>query len=126
DGTPVDSLANMRPADIWMITTPDRYIADSCRSVAASDLLRTGDIVFHCSGSMTSTEFAPASGRGSHVASVHPLKTFADPRDAVRTFTGTHCVIEGDGAALEVLEPAFERIGGRISQIDPKFKTVYH
>jgi predicted short-subunit dehydrogenase-like oxidoreductase (DUF2520 family) len=44
----------------------------------------------------------------------------------VRTFVGTPCAAEGDRAALQVLVPAFERIGGRVSEIDPRFKTIYH
>ncbi|HET7160201.1 MAG TPA: DUF2520 domain-containing protein, partial [Burkholderiales bacterium] len=58
--------------------------------------------------------------------SVHPLKSFADPRDAVRSFTGAYCAAEGAREALETLKPAFERIGARISEIDAQFKTIYH
>lgn len=126
DGNPVDAVKDMRAADVWMITTPDREIVSTCANLAAAGRLRTGDIVFHCSGSMSSRELAPAVALGALVASAHPLKTFADARDAVRTFSGTHCAVEGDGGALEVLQPALERIGGRISLIDPKFKTIYH
>ena len=45
------------------------------------------------------------------VASVHPLKSFADPATAVANFAGTWCVMEGMPAALAVLQPAFEQIG---------------
>jgi predicted short-subunit dehydrogenase-like oxidoreductase (DUF2520 family) len=44
----------------------------------------------------------------------------------VRTFEGTYCAAEGDAAALDVLVPAFEAIGGRIVRIDPAAKTLYH
>jgi predicted short-subunit dehydrogenase-like oxidoreductase (DUF2520 family) len=126
DGAAVAAPENMRPADVWMITTPDRSIVQSAEKIAAARLVRAGDIVFHCSGSMSSGELGSASALGAAVASVHPLKSFADPREAVRTFPGTYCAIEGDRAALDVLVPAFERIGGRISEIDPRFKTIYH
>ena len=126
DGRPVPSAGEMHPADVWMITTPDRMIVASCEALAASGVLRAGDIVFHCSGATPSGELQAAAQAGCAIASVHPLKSFADPRDAVRTFTGTHCAIEGDAAALEVLKPAFERIGGLVSELDPRFKTIYH
>lgn len=126
DGKPASALDSMRAADVWMVTTPDREIAGSAGKLAAAGLLREGDIVFHCSGSLTSGDLAPAAARGAFAASVHPLKSFADPRDAVRTFSGTYCAAEGDAAALEVLGPAFARIGGRLSHIDPQFKMVYH
>lgn len=126
DGMPADAIDAMRPADIWMLTTPDREIAASCQALVSSRLLRKGDVVFHCSGSLSSTELAPARTLGASAASVHPLKTFADAADAVRTFAGTYCAAEGDAPALEVLIPAFERIGGRVSRIDARYKTVYH
>jgi predicted short-subunit dehydrogenase-like oxidoreductase (DUF2520 family) len=126
DGKPARDIAMMRSADVWMLTTPDRHIAPSSNQLASCGLLRPGDIVFHCSGSMSSAELEAAAAAGASTASVHPLKTFADPREAVSTFAGTYCASEGERAALEVLNPAFERIGGRVSEIDPRFKTIYH
>jgi predicted short-subunit dehydrogenase-like oxidoreductase (DUF2520 family) len=126
DGKPTRDIATMRSADVWMLTTSDRYIAPSSNQLASSGLLRPGDIVFHCSGSMSSAELDAAARAGASTASVHPLKTFADAREAVSTFAGTYCASEGERAALEVLNPAFERIGGRVSEIDPRFKTIYH
>lgn len=120
-GNPVSASDVMRAADVWMITTPDREIAMCAARLAG--LGRPGDVVFHCSGSLASSALAAAGGR---VASVHPLKSFADPREAARSFAGTCCAAEGDSGALEVLVAAFERIGGHVSTIDPQFKTVYH
>jgi predicted short-subunit dehydrogenase-like oxidoreductase (DUF2520 family) len=109
-----------------MITTPDRAIVTAVRDIAATGTLRREDVVFHCSGSLPSAELEAAIRLGTSVASIHPLKSFAEPAEAVRTFAGTPCAAEGDHAALQVLVPAFERIGGRVSEIDPRFKTVYH
>lgn len=126
EGRAVSALKSMRAADIWMLTPPDSEIAACCSALAASGLLRKGDIVFHCSGALSSEELAPAAGHGALIASVHPLKSFAEPRAAVDSFARTWCAAEGDRAALAVLRPAFERIGGRIAEIDPQFKPVYH
>jgi predicted short-subunit dehydrogenase-like oxidoreductase (DUF2520 family) len=126
EGAAVAALDAMRAADVWMITTPDRAIVPTVREIADAGLLRSGDVVFHCSGSLPSAELEPATDRRARVASVHPLKSFADPAEAVRTFVGTPCAAEGERGALQVLVPAFERIGGRVSEIDPRFKTIYH
>jgi predicted short-subunit dehydrogenase-like oxidoreductase (DUF2520 family) len=126
EGTPVAALGAMRPADVWMITTPDRAIVTVARDIAATGMLRRENVVFHCSGSLASAELEAAIRLGIPVASIHPLKSFAEPAEAVRTFAGTPCAAEGDRAALQVLVPAFERIGGRVSEIDPRFKTIYH
>jgi predicted short-subunit dehydrogenase-like oxidoreductase (DUF2520 family) len=89
-------------------------------------VLRPGDVVFQCSGSLPSSELKAVAPQDVYVGSVHPLKSFAETAEAVRTFAGTPCAAEGDRAALQVLVPAFERIGGRVSEIDPRFKTIYH
>ena len=125
-GRAVDALADMRRADVWMLTPPDDQIVACCAALAATGLLAPGNVVFHCSGALPSRDLAAATARGAAVASVHPLKSFADSAIAARTFEGTYCAAEGDAAALAVLRPAFERIGARVSGIEPEFKTIYH
>ncbi len=125
-GRAVGAIAQMQSADVWMLTPPDDQIATCCATLAGSGLLKPDNIVFHCSGALPSRDLAPAAALGAYVASVHPLKSFADSATAERTFSGTYCAAEGDAAALAVLRPAFEHIGGIVSDIDPGFKTVYH
>lgn len=125
-GRATDTLGAMRSADVWMLATPDGAIAPAAAQLAASGLLRAGDVVFHCSGALPSSEMRSVIMAGVPVASVHPLKSFADPQDAVRTFAATHCAMEGEPAALTLLKPAFEHIGARVTEIDPRFKTIYH
>jgi predicted short-subunit dehydrogenase-like oxidoreductase (DUF2520 family) len=125
-GRAVGSLEEMHPAEAWMLTPPDAKILHCCEALAASGRLRPGDVVFHCSGSLASLELASAARCGASVASAHPLKSFADAGDAVRTFDGTYCAAEGDATALAALRPAFEGIGARVSEIAPQHKTIYH
>lgn len=125
-GRAVGAVTEMRAADIWMLTVPDDQIADCCTRLAESGRLAAGNIVFHCSGALPSSELARAAARGAHVASVHPLRSFADPVTAVQTFAGTYCVAEGNAGAIAELRPAFERIGASVFEIDPALKTIYH
>jgi predicted short-subunit dehydrogenase-like oxidoreductase (DUF2520 family) len=126
-GRAVKSVGEMNPADVWLIATPDTYIVGACGAVAEDGTLRPGDIVFHCSGAMAAADLRPATATaGARVASVHPLKSFADAADAKATFPGTYCVAEGDEHALQVLHPAFERIGARVITIDAVAKPLYH
>ena len=120
------AIENLRPADGWMLTLPDAQIAAGCEALVAAGLLRPGAVVFHCSGSLSSSELAAAAAAGAAIASIHPLKSFADPGAATAAFAGTWCAAEGDRAALELLRPAFERIGARVSEIAPEQKTLYH
>lgn len=119
-------IAAMRAAGFWMLAPPDDRIEAACSALAAGGALSAGNIVFHCSGALPSGVLSAAAARGALIASVHPLKTFADAAIAVRTFSGTHCAAEGDAAALSALKPAYERIGARVFQIDARAKTLYH
>lgn len=61
-----------------------------------------------------------------HVASVHPVRSFADPMSVCNNFVGTICSAEGDQQALAILTPAFTAIGAKMVTIDPDNKLLYH
>ena len=124
-GAPAATLAGMRPARVWLLAVNDDQIAPVCAALAAAHDLR-GAVIFHCSGAKASSELQAARDAGALVASVHPIRSFADPGKVAREFGGTFCGIEGDAQALTVLAPAFEAIGARLVAIDPAAKTVYH
>lgn len=124
-GRACDEMAQMRPARVWMLAVGDDAIAPACAALARSQPL-AGSIVFHCSGAKASGELAAAVDAGAFVASVHPVRSFADPEAVAGAFAGTWCGVEGDPEALAVLEPAFASIGAQLVRIDPAAKTVYH
>lgn len=125
-GRAVRVLRDMRAANFWLLAPPDTAIATVATALAATGQVRKGDVVFHCSGSQASSLLAPLAASGALIASVHPLKSFADPAAAVQSFKGTYCAAEGDAAALAVLTPLFEQLGARVAMIDPAGKTLYH
>jgi len=124
-GRACDTPAHMRSARVWMLAVGDDAIGPACAQLAASGQL-AGAVVFHCSGAKASSELQAARAAGAFVASVHPVRSFADPEAVAAHFAGTFCGIEGDPEALAVLEPAFTAIGARLVHIDPSAKTVYH
>jgi predicted short-subunit dehydrogenase-like oxidoreductase (DUF2520 family) len=124
-GRAAGSLGQMRPASAWMLAVGDDQIAAACAQLARSQPL-AGALVFHCSGAKDSSELAAAADAGAHTASVHPVRSFADPDAVAAAFDGTFCGIEGDRQALAGISPAFEAIGARLVPIDAAAKTVYH
>jgi predicted short-subunit dehydrogenase-like oxidoreductase (DUF2520 family) len=124
-GQACTTLVQMRPARVWMLAVGDDAIVPACEALAARGQL-AGAVVFHCSGAKASGELQAARAAGAHVASVHPVRSFADPQAVAADFAGTFCGIEGDAQALALLEPAFAAIGARLVRIDPAAKTVYH
>lgn len=124
-GCAAGSIAAMRPARVWLLAVSDDQIAPACAALAEAHDLQ-GAVVLHCSGARASTELQAARARGALVASVHPIRSFADPDAVARDFGGTFCGIEGDAGALALLIPAFEAIGAHTVAIDAAAKTVYH
>ena len=125
-GCPASRITQLPHADIYLIATPDDQIAGSCAALAASGNLSATSIVFHCSGALTSSVLDAASRAGAAVASVHPIRSFAQPRQAVANFAGTRCGVEGDLAALEVLSDCFTAIGAQFVPIKAEQKVLYH
>jgi predicted short-subunit dehydrogenase-like oxidoreductase (DUF2520 family) len=121
-----ERIAAMAPAPLWLIGTGDDAIAPTAQALAASGVLRAGDIVFHVSGATPSAALSACAQRGALTASVHPVKNFSDPAVAAQTFAGTWCGCEGEAGALAVLEPAFEALGARLFRIDARYKALYH
>ncbi|MDK2124771.1 Rossmann-like and DUF2520 domain-containing protein [Parachitinimonas caeni] len=118
------TLPELPAADFTLLAVSDDQLASVCIQIAPQ--LRAGSVVFHCSGSQSSEVLLPAQQRGAVVASVHPLRSFADPAAAVAGFAGTFCACEGDAKAMALLGPMFDRIGARRFAIDPSAKVLYH
>ena len=125
-GRPLQGWDELTAADATLIGTPDGDIAASCEALAQGGLFAPGQVVFHCSGALPSTVLRMAAENGAAIASVHPIKSFADPQHTVGHFAGTWCGIEGDTTALALLEPACRAIGAIPVAIDPEFKSIYH
>lgn len=122
-GRALTDMAAMRDADCWMLAVTDDQIAPACARLASGRSL-AGTVVFHCSGAKSSAELQGAAG--AFAASVHPIRSFADPEQVAASFSGTFCGIEGDARALGLLAPALESIGARAVPINAAAKTVYH
>jgi predicted short-subunit dehydrogenase-like oxidoreductase (DUF2520 family) len=118
-------LDTMRHADAVMLAVSDDQIEPVCASLAGAGAL-DGVLVFHCSGARSSAALQAAADKGALTASVHPVRSFADPASVARDFAGTWCGVEGDPRALALLEPALAAIGARAVAIDAAAKTVYH
>jgi len=125
-GRPVSGYAEMRPTDSYLIAAADDAIPGCAVSLVASGLVRPGTMVFHLSGALPSSVLVSVAELGGLVASVHPVKSFADPLDSVEDFAGTWCGIEGEAEAVASLSDVFSAIGARIFSVDTRFKAVYH
>jgi predicted short-subunit dehydrogenase-like oxidoreductase (DUF2520 family) len=117
--------AGLHPADVYLLAVSDDQIVPACAALAAAVPL-AGAVVFHCSGALASDQLQAARAAGALVASVHPIRSFADVDAVAAGFAGTWCGVEGDAGALAILNPALEAIGARPVAIAASAKTVYH
>lgn len=125
-GRGVRRLDDLRPAQVWLIATPDAAIVDAVDALVGAERVAAGNVVVHLSGATSSLTMVSAIESGAHVGSFHPLKTFADPGLAAASFTGTYVALEGDKKALKILRLALRKIGGRVFEIEPEQKVLYH
>jgi predicted short-subunit dehydrogenase-like oxidoreductase (DUF2520 family) len=96
-------------AGLVFVTVPDDAIAGAVRGLPGTRI--------HCAGGLD------ARSAGTE-GSFHPLKSFADPALAARTFAGTPIAVEGPAARK--LERVARAIGGVPFRIRPGGKVAYH
>ncbi len=125
-GKAVARLADMRPAPLWLLATPDAQLAQVALDLARKQRDAPPAMAFHCSGALASTTLAPLTALGWQVASAHCILSFASPAVAVAQFAGTPCALEGDPGLVAALQPAFETIGARCFTIASADKLLYH
>jgi predicted short-subunit dehydrogenase-like oxidoreductase (DUF2520 family) len=152
-GRVFDSMADLPPAELWLITSPDTAIATVAQQLAAhlpaqakgahkaaqqsstQPGPQTGlplphssvtPIALHCSGFTASDALAPLQALGWAVASAHPVRSFADPASAAARFKGTPVALEGDARACELARRLFEASGGQCFVIAREAKPLYH
>lgn len=126
EGRAFASINELPKADIYFITTKDDLIEEIANKLQTENILQQGAIVLHCSGSLSSDVLSKVKESKCYVASIHPIKSFANTIQSVSTFAGTYCAFEGDKEAISILVPIFEKIGGIPFPIEKESKKIYH
>ncbi len=105
-------------AALTLICVPDGEI----ERVAKTLRMPPGGVAAHTCASFGREVLRPLRPAGS----LHPLRSFADPRTAAAGFPGTACAIDGDAAAAKVLLRFARAIGGTPLRVRPGGKALYH
>ncbi|MDC7714854.1 DUF2520 domain-containing protein [Vogesella sp. LYT5W] len=125
-GMALTDLAALPAVDITLLAVPDGEIAAVAAALAEAEVIAAGSVVCHASGVGEAALLAPLAARGVYCASLHPAFSFADPARAVAGFAGTRCALEGDVAALPLLQSLAADIGGVPFVLAPGGKAAYH
>lgn len=119
-------INELKYADIYFIATPDDLIVSTCAEIIATLSSEQHPIFVHCSGALPSSILHGVITDGCYAASVHPVKSFAEPEQAAKTFAGTYCGLEGSKTAVDTLKSIFESLDANCFDINPEKKVHYH
>jgi predicted short-subunit dehydrogenase-like oxidoreductase (DUF2520 family) len=126
-------------ADLIVIATPDRAIAETARALArfggSGSARRSrvkknaggtwrGKIVLNTSGALSSDILRPLALRGAAIGSLHPLQTFSGR--TTPSLSGSTCVMEGSTGALRMARRICRELGGVPLVLPPSRKAAYH
>jgi len=127
-GQAIHDFTELEPADAFFLAAPDDSLASLAQQLAATGMIVEGAVCFHASGALPSSVLKPVAAAGALVASLHPLKSFADAAASADSLAGTPCVIEGAQEACDLLSEAVRAIGGQpiALRMSTRAKAIYH
>lgn len=121
-----DLVAVAKKADIVFITTSDNAIEDTCKKIASEGGFNPETIVFHTCGALPSDILRSAKKNGAYIASIHPLQSLANVKEAVKSLLGSYFCIEGDETALSVAREIVTSLNGKEITLKVNKKALYH
>lgn len=125
-GRGVSHLAEMEPADAWLIGTGDDQIADVAQSLADTAKNLEGSLVFHLAGRFGLDVLEPLNTGRISLAALHPVRSLSGSGLPLTDFAGTACVAEGSDSALAALQPLVTSIGGHWLPVAAIDRGLYH
>jgi len=113
--------------EITLLTLSDDAIESLCSEIAQQNLFRSGAIVAHCSGALSSDILSSAKANQETIlASMHPLQTFPNITSSLKRMEGTYCYYEGEIEAREPITQLIKDLGMNAVEIDKEAKALYH
>ncbi|HVI72963.1 MAG TPA: Rossmann-like and DUF2520 domain-containing protein [Pyrinomonadaceae bacterium] len=120
------NLGLLRPADLFLITTPDDQIAHVASELSRLETTRARaqkPTALHTSGALSAEVLAPLRKRGWSTGSIHPLISVSGSTTAL---DGAFWSVEGDKTALRVGKTIVRDLGGKSFSIRSEDKPLYH
>jgi predicted short-subunit dehydrogenase-like oxidoreductase (DUF2520 family) len=125
-GRAAASIVEMAPAPYWLIGTGDEQIEGAAALLARQGRYLEGSVAFHLCGRHGIEILQPLEDAGCLVAAVHPVRSLTHSNITIGDFTGTACVAEGGGQALDALRGLFSGIGGEWLPVSRLDRGLYH
>lgn len=116
-------------SDLLVLAVPDDALAGLVRGLAATDSLRSGQILVHTSGASGVEVLAPAAEAGVLPLALHPAMTFTGRAEDVERLSSTCTVVTapaGDEAGWSVAEALALELGTEPVRIAEESRELYH
>jgi predicted short-subunit dehydrogenase-like oxidoreductase (DUF2520 family) len=113
-------------ADCIIIATGDDAIVSACDEISRRGAVTAGKKVIHLSGAGGLDLLAAASRAGAHVASIHPIQSFAHVEGAIKSIPGSTFGITADEAIKDWSVRLVRDLGGNPFFIAEEDKPLYH
>ena len=115
-----------RPADVGTaqlvaLAAPDGSVANVAAALAPR--LKRGQVVFHCSGTLSLEPLAAIAASGALPASLHPYCSVASAATPLRDAT---CALDGTPKAVALLRRLAKAVGLRPLAKAPRDRVRYH
>ena len=112
----------LKQADMWLIATPDNQIESAAKTATKCKDIKTRNGYLSLQW-LASQVFYKNKQQDLNVASVHPIHSFASPKQSIETFIGSHCAIEGSATAVTQLDALFSSLGALTFTLDSQQKS---
>ena len=127
-GVPLVTPGEMaQRADVIFICVPDRAIGEAARNLAAeavrSGIDVRGKFAYHVSGSAQVSVLAPLAALGMEVGSLHPLQSFAAPRDSLANIG---MAVDGTPKAQVLAQDLARLVGAVPFNVPAEERAAYH
>jgi predicted short-subunit dehydrogenase-like oxidoreductase (DUF2520 family) len=117
----------LESSDIDLISVQDRRISSTVEEIVSSGCDVRSKIMFHTSGSETSSVFSDKGINPENCASFHPIQTFMDLSfENKNLLSGIYFGIEGGIEAIKCANDIIEGLGSKSVIIPKEKKELYH
>jgi predicted short-subunit dehydrogenase-like oxidoreductase (DUF2520 family) len=121
-----DSYRAASVANTIFITTWDDAIETTCQEISRRGAIRPGDKVVHVSGVGGLDILDSAKEAGAFVASIHPLQSFADTKNAIENLPGSTFGITANDEIYEWAAEIVTALGGTYFPVAEEDKPLHH
>lgn len=113
-------------AECVFITTGDDAIATACEEISEKGGVSAGKKVVHMSGAGGLDLLESARAAGAHVASIHPIQSFADVEGALKSIPGTTFGVTAQEEIKDWAVQIVRDLGGVPFFVSDADRPLYH